>query len=486
MKDKSNLNSLGVSPQVRTITALPADRPTWGTVAVGTVLGDSYRLIRRLAQGGMGDIYLATHERLPGTFVVKILNAELAHDHEAFVRFQREAVVMTALRHPNVVQVVDFNSTADGMPYLVMEHLQGEDLAQILGRRRSLTPTEVSRIVRKVAYGLDAGHRQGIIHRDLKPENVMVVPCPGQADVVKVIDFGISKARRFGPVTNASTVIGTPEFMSPEQAQGKQDEVGAPSDQFALAVITYVLLTGQTPWGVADAVETLHRVVNHPPLPLATHVMGSYPSIESVLFRALSKSPSERYPSTLAYSRALDRAIVMDGLLPDTVTPEPGALDAILHTPTPLLTSTEPDWVPPMDERTSPPLAVPQEGFVELEASSVVPPTVRDLERSGGFSPGPFAPPSAVEPLTPGPSPARRRRPRVRYLWEGVVLLLALVGGASVGFLDVPTVRAQTTRGLRAVQGLMSAVTHSTAATVDNLSKVLKRNRAEAAPGPSQ
>lgn len=438
---------------------------------MGTVLGGSYRLTRKLAQGGMGNIYLARHERLPGTFVVKILSPELAHDHEAFVRFQREAVVMTALRHPNVVQVVDFNATAEGMPYLVMEHLQGEDLAQILARKNSLTPNEVSHIVRKIAYGLDAGHRQGIIHRDLKPENVMVVPCPGQADVIKVIDFGISKARRFGPVTNTSTVIGTPEFMSPEQAQGKQEEVGAPSDQFALAVITYVLLTGQTPWGVAEPVETLHRVVNHAPLPMGTHVVGSYPSVESVLFRALSKAPSERYPSTLAFSRALDQAMVMDGLLPETTTPAPGSREENIGAPT-----SYPRYEPAIEQAEN---AAPGaeggfagEGFVELERPVASPP-IESVSQA-------FAAPMAADDVAPMSHPAsRRQRTRVRYLWEAVVLVLALLGGASMGFLDMPTVRAQTTRGLKAVQALVYTVTGSTAA--DNLSKVLRRNHPEAA-----
>ncbi|MES1205883.1 MAG: serine/threonine-protein kinase [Pseudomonadota bacterium] len=485
----------------RRIPPLPLEQPSWGNVAVGTVLGGSYKLNRKLAQGGMGDIYLASHERLPGAFVVKILSPDLAHDNEAFVRFQREAVVMTAIHHPNVVQVVDFNSTPDGMPYLVMEYLPGQDLSQILSQRRALTPNEVSRIVRKVAYGLDAAHRLGIVHRDLKPENIMIVPCPGQQDVVKVIDFGISKARRFGSVTATSTVIGTPEFMSPEQAQGQQEAVDARSDQFALAVISYLLLTGQTPWGTAEPVETLRRVVNRPALPMSTHVRGSFASVESVLFRAMSKRPNDRYPSTLAFSRAFDRALVMDGLIAETATPEPST------SVTPAQ-GFGPEQAAPSsaDEGAS----AGGGGDVVVGAEQAPPaPWAIDPLREGfvRFDPMPSAPqgarPEGVQPedayfdgqamladdsASPAPPSSRDRPPRqrprrARYVWESAVLVLALVCGTAIGFLDLPTVRAHTVRGLGAVRTLVTGVQRSTATGVQALTDKWRSTTALAGEG---
>jgi eukaryotic-like serine/threonine-protein kinase len=288
-------------------------RAETGEFAAGTVLGGSYRLIRRLGGGGMGAIHLASHERLPGQLVVKVLNPELVGDHEVIARFRQEAMVMANIRHPNIVQLVDFNLTPAGRPYLVMEYLPGENLAQVLATRE-LSAAEVSMIVRQVACALDAAHRLGIVHRDLKPENIMVVPCEGQGDLIKVIDFGISKARRLGAVTSRGMVLGTPDFMAPEQAQGRQESVEAPSDQFALAVISYLLLTGRMPWGVTAPEEILHCVANRYPLTLTQD--ETWRSVEAVLFRGMARAAADRYPSVLEFWRALDQAMIEDGVLP--------------------------------------------------------------------------------------------------------------------------------------------------------------------------
>jgi eukaryotic-like serine/threonine-protein kinase len=286
----------------------------WGHLKPGTCLGGAYRLIRRVAQGGMGDIYLASHERLSGRFAVKVLSPILDGDQEALLRFRQEATVMSAIRHPNVIHVLDFDSTSLGMPYMVMEYLDGQDLSQTMSMG-GLEPPKISRIVRKVASGLHAAHSLGIVHRDLKPENIMIVPREGQRDLIKVIDFGICKARSFGHFTAASTVLGTPEFMSPEQARGNQDDVNAQSDQFALAVISYLMLTGRTPWGTTEPVATLRRVVNDDPLPLGTYTSPGWQAVEAVLFRGMAKAPGDRYSSTLTFSCALDVAMIADGLL---------------------------------------------------------------------------------------------------------------------------------------------------------------------------
>lgn len=286
----------------------------WSDITPGTVLGGSYRLVRRIAQGGMGEIHLAAHERLPEWFVVKVLNGDFIGDEDALGRFWREAKVMATLRHPNIVRIVDFNRTALGRPYMVLEHLAGADLAELSARRAPLNAGQVSQIVRQVASALDAAHELGIVHRDLKPENIMVVPCFPR-DVVKVIDFGISKARRFGQLTSPAVLMGTPEFMSPEQARGDQDDVGPAADQFALAVIAYLLLAGRTPWGTTEAMAVLDRVVHGAPLPLRDDTSPCWASVESVLGRGMAKRSYDRYSSTLTFSRELDRAMRADGLL---------------------------------------------------------------------------------------------------------------------------------------------------------------------------
>ncbi len=295
-------------------TPHPIAKPEAHQLAPGTLLGGAYLLGRCLGRGGMGDVHVATHPQMPGEVVVKVLSPDIVvNNEEATARFRTEAMVMASIHHPNVIRLLDFNFTTDGRPYLVMEYLPGENLAEVL-TTKTFSVAEVSEIVRQVASALDAAHKLGIVHRDLKPENLMVVPRAGRAPLIKVIDFGICKARNLNHVTSKGMVMGTPEFMSPEQAEGRHEDVEAPSDQFALAVITYLLMSARLPWTATTPVEFLHCVANQYPLALTDD--GKYRALEAVLFRAMAKSPEDRYPSILAYSEALDRALVEEGLLP--------------------------------------------------------------------------------------------------------------------------------------------------------------------------
>jgi serine/threonine protein kinase len=283
-----------------------------GELPAGSMLG-AYRLNRCLGRGGMGDVHAATHAQTSREVVVKVLSPDMVVNDEAVVRFRQEAAVMARIQHPNVVRLLDFNFMTDGRPYLVMEYLPGENLGEILSVRSFSVP-QVSEIINQVAAALDAAHQLGVVHRDLKPENIMVVPRAGQSDLIKVIDFGICKARRYNHLTSKGTVMGTPEFMSPEQAQGRHEEVEAPSDQFALAVIAYLMLAGRMPWAASTPEEILHCVVHKYPLALTDD--GKYAMVEAVLFRAMAKAPEERYRSILAFSRAFDQALIATGLLP--------------------------------------------------------------------------------------------------------------------------------------------------------------------------
>jgi serine/threonine protein kinase len=291
---------------------LPAVSSSAGELPAGTMLG-GYCLTRCLGRGGMGDVHAATHAQTSREVVVKVLSPDMVVNDEAMVRFRQEAAVMARIRHPNVVRLLDFNFMTDGRPYLVMEYLPGENLGEILTGRTFSVP-EVSDVINQVAAALDAAHQLGVVHRDLKPENIMVVPRAGQSDLIKVIDFGICKARRFNHLTSKGTVMGTPEFMSPEQAQGRHEEVDAPSDQFALAVIAYLMLAGHMPWAASTPEEILHCVIHKYPLALTDD--GQYGAVEAVLFRAMAKAPEERYRSILAFSRAFDLALIQTGLMP--------------------------------------------------------------------------------------------------------------------------------------------------------------------------
>ena len=274
------------------------------------ILENTYRIERALAEGGMGHIYLAKHERLLGTFVVKSLHVDLLEDDEAFSRFRREAQLLSRLHHPNVVQVVDFNVTDTGIPYLVMEYLEGENLAKVLYRCGRLPPAQAVALVRQLASALNAAHAIGVVHRDLKPENVVVVSVPGQSDLVKVIDFGISKTRWGTRITLDAKIVGTPEFMAPEQALGLRESIGPSTDQFALGVLTYLLLVGEGPFRGADPLAILYKIVNEPPIPLDGQVPWRTSEIQPVLLRAMAKSPSKRYPSVLEFANAVERALM--------------------------------------------------------------------------------------------------------------------------------------------------------------------------------
>jgi serine/threonine-protein kinase len=273
------------------------------------VVDGRYRIVRALAAGGMGEVYVATHLRLAGRFALKALHRDFLRDEDALSRFRGEAEIMAGLRHPNIVQVFDFGEMPDGAPFLLMELVEGRDLSEHLRDARALEPRRVGGIVRQIASALEAAHAHGVVHRDLKPENVMLLRLDGDEDFVKVVDFGVSKARWSHRITADTAIIGTPQFMAPEQAQGRREEIDHRTDQFALACIAYALLTGREPFRGENAVTILYQVVHQDPEPLANLVGWPCARVEEVLRRGMAKDPEARYPSALAFAHALDAAI---------------------------------------------------------------------------------------------------------------------------------------------------------------------------------
>jgi serine/threonine protein kinase len=278
----------------------------------GVVLQGTYQILHLLGTGGMGRVYAAAHARLPGLFAVKALHREFLKNENAVQRFRGEAEIMAGLRHPNIVQVFDFNVAEDGTPYLVMEFIEGSNLGERLRAGERLSPARVARVVSQIASALDAAHRHGIVHRDLKPENVMLTCPDGQEDFVKVVDFGISKAVGSNRITAETTILGTPQFMAPEQAQGRHDEVDHRTDQFALAAMTYTLLSGCEPFPGTSPVTVLYQVVHEDPKPIARHLDWRCKRVDAVLRRAMSKNIAERFTSILEFSTALEAAIEQD------------------------------------------------------------------------------------------------------------------------------------------------------------------------------
>jgi serine/threonine protein kinase len=277
----------------------------------GTSLADTYTIRRFIGHGGMGEVYEASHARLSGRYAVKVIRRDVIElDPITVERFRREAEVMSSLRHPNIVQIIDFNETEDGSPFIVMEYLEGSDLQARMAQRGPMPVSEALFIVEQVASALAAAHDRGVVHRDLKPANIFLVPLPvaiagNPTEFVKVLDFGISKVRSAGTLTGELNVMGTPHYMAPEQVRHEPEEIDGRCDQFALATVCYELLSGRKPFA-GDTVEgVLFSVVHENPRSLAS-VVGE--KIDKVLSTAMSKGRSKRYPSINTFVAALRAA----------------------------------------------------------------------------------------------------------------------------------------------------------------------------------
>ena len=285
----------------------PPSDPT--TPAIGTVLAETYRIDRLLAGGGCGDVYVATHLRLGSQVAVKVLLPSLAGNAQALARLQREADVMSTLRHPHIVQILDFNVTPEGVPFLVMELLEGWPLTGRTVSGPPFEPRAAVHIVGQIAHALAAAHAHGIVHLDLKPDNVILVSTDGRGDFVKVIDFGISQAIWRERLATDPLIAGTPEYMAPEQAGGMTEEIDHRSDQFSLASLSYRLLTGHEPFSGADPFAILHEVISGTQQPPSQLVPWLGEGVDGVLHRAMSKRPADRYPDILGFADALRAAV---------------------------------------------------------------------------------------------------------------------------------------------------------------------------------
>ncbi|MEB2313109.1 MAG: serine/threonine-protein kinase [Sorangiineae bacterium] len=274
---------------------------------IGQVLHGTYRILQVLDRGGMGTVFDAEHLRLGRRVAVKLVAEHLVRDEEVLARFRSEAEILSQLHHPHIVQVFDFNTTEAGQPFLVMELLHGESLATRLDRERLIPIAETVRIAGQVASALGAAHDAGIVHRDLKPANIFLVNVPGDAAFVKLLDFGIS--RRSGAaqrITRVRDVLGTPEYMAPEQAAGRTAMADHRADEYALGVIVYEMLAGHPPFQGADPIATLYQVVNEQPVALSRVAPPWVPSaVSDVVGRALSKQVEERYPDVHEFADAL-------------------------------------------------------------------------------------------------------------------------------------------------------------------------------------
>ena len=264
--------------------------------------GTPYVLTGVVGEGGMGYVFEAEHAELKRRAAIKVLGVRMAHNDRAMDRLRREARVLASLANPHIVDVYDMGFTADGQPYIAMSFVDGQDLAKNLAIDGPFTPTRVVGIVEQVADALMAVHAQGMVHRDLKPENIMLEPRDGAEHVV-LLDFGIAWVLDADTqITRDGQVMGTPGYISPEQALGMP--VDGRADQYRLAAVVYRLLTGQAAYGGTSGLELMTAQLTSDPRPFDVDDAVP-PAMRTVVMRALSRDPDDRFPDLQAFAVAL-------------------------------------------------------------------------------------------------------------------------------------------------------------------------------------
>ncbi|MFP2905006.1 protein kinase domain-containing protein [Pyxidicoccus sp. 3LFB2] len=262
----------------------------------------------RVHSGVTAWLYRASHISTRVPAAVKVVRAELNHVSEVLRRFKQEADTLQALRHPNIVEVLEYGELRDGRPWLAMEWLPGESVDQWLAHRGPFSAAEALTVMEELGGALHLAHRQGVLHRDLKAQNVMVIP-RAEGFTVKLVDFGIARVQApegLTGLTSAGAVLGTPVAMAPEQIRGQA--VDARTDLYSLGVLLYQLLTGRLPFEGTSAVEVEEQHLHAPPPRLGERVHAP-PALEAVVQRCLAKRPEERWPDVPAFLEALRAAL---------------------------------------------------------------------------------------------------------------------------------------------------------------------------------
>jgi serine/threonine-protein kinase len=388
----------------------------------------------------MGAVFSARHLRLPGKHVaVKVLLGEANLNPELYARFRREAEIASQLGHPNIVEVLDFHSLEDGTPYMVMEYLRGENLARRL-KHGPLPLAEVLGMARQMGSALQAAHRAGVVHRDLKPANVFLVPTEAGGELterVKLLDFGISKILASQTVqTQDAMLLGTPQYMSPEQALGKNSELDARTDIFSLGCMLYEMLSGKPPFdGGGSTLAVVYRIVHERPAPLATRCPDLPAHILAAVDKALEKDPKERFQDVGALILAMTGSPLrtLDDAIPDTVA-------SALPAPRPSQLATK-EQEPPYDDSatyipdtTASPVATPRPPSTQ-RFHTPNPPAVNDRPAATLplASDVKAAPPAPVPAPVPEPEPVvdeRRASMGARKAMAGVASVAVLLGVA--------------------------------------------------------
>jgi hypothetical protein len=402
-------------------------------LTTGTLVAGRFRLVKQLGEGGMGAVWYAQHTGLGTGCALKFIHQDVAGDAGVRARFEREAKVAASMKSPHVVTMLDYG-VWEGVPYIAMEFLEGEDLGQRLGRVGRLSPQETASIVAQVARALTKAHGAGLVHRDLKPENVYVVR-DDDHEIVKVLDFGVAKTQvplAGAGHTRTGAMLGTPCYMSPEQAQGTK-AVDHRADLWSLAVIAYRCLVGALPFDSEALGDLLMKIMVHP-LPVPSHrAPGLPPAFDAWWARGAARDPAQRFQSAKELSEALGQAL---GVTAPPLGRTPAPVDEVAGTePTYLAGGSHPGpMVTPPGLGGSAPALTPHPATVAHPTPVGSPALEPTIQSEPGRMQYPGVLPPVPQHATHAMSPAARtfdgRAPRG---WGGAMAAAVAVGAAVLG-----------------------------------------------------
>jgi len=326
---------------------------------VGQVIAGRYEVLEPLAQGGMGAIFRVRHATLGRQLALKVLRPNYARRSGIIRRFEQEAQVASQLQHPHIIDIIDFGHTTDGVAYLAMELLEGEDLLATVRREGPLPWARLAPMALQICDALQAAHAAGVIHRDLKPANCFRTPHSGNPDHIKLLDFGVAKLlygdEENGPITSVGQVVGTPLYIPPEAVDGTS--ANPKFDVYALGVTIYQLLSGKRPYAGKVSLELLKARALADPMPIrrVAPQLGISAATETVVMRALARNPQERYASAAEFADAIRQSLTSQATqvgvsrhqVMGAQTPTPMATPVSRNMPTPSGNSGLRTWNPP-------------------------------------------------------------------------------------------------------------------------------------------
>lgn len=414
----------------------------------GSVIRGKYRLICKVGQGGMGAVYKAVHLAFEELRALKVIAPELISDQLFVQRFKKEAVITRKLQHPNAVRVDDIDEAEDGRPYIVMEFIDGKSLKKLIREEGPLPVPRVLAIIKQAAAALEAAHKLGMVHRDIKPDNIALVDTP-DGEMVKVLDFGIAKVKeaRMGEaagmtLTGAGVVIGTPQYMSPEQAMGKRgDELDGRADLYSLGVVMYQMLTADLPFRADTTMEMLLAHMQKPPAPIGVvHPELQVPEdVANLAMRLLEKNRDNRPASGRALIQEIERLendlknpvmtrrVTTDDMMRSGETRGPGGMDSVATG----------GAVPPRPQPPTPQVVRPQP---QSQAPQVVRPQPQPQPESQVRPP--------VQPPVQVLVQQRPKPPESRWgLWAALIILLVGLAGGGLYIATRPSPQQQQEGG---------------------------------------